>query len=445
MNIDDPLLQGATLYRDVERYVAFGVHRSGTPGDRATAAWLADELERAGYGLDWLDFELETPVVGDCRLVLSQSEALDVFPKWPILAPPPSPPAPPASAPAPPASAITGALARWPCPGGAAADRIVVMDLTLDQSPVGLRADLAQAAAQGARAVMLITHGVSGELVAQNTPLDAPMDPLPVALVAPKHADILDRASVRGDAATLVMEVEIAAAQVARSPIAIRPGISDRWLVVVTPHSGWFTCGGERGPGIAIWLALARWAAKWVPRHHLLFMAGSGHELGMVAENRFIRERAPSPTLVDLWLHLGASIATRAWRESPERELGAGLDGPDVPERSGELVADPPILEGILTHLGDYAGYPSARTVSSFVETLQHQARADRQAQRPAAELPELMRFAYFTAVDAGYRPSLGLFGHHAYFHTPLDGAASTSPELLEPVARALARVISEI
>ena len=435
MNIDDPLLQGATLYRDVERYVAFGVHRSGTPGDRATAAWLADELERAGYELDWLDFELETPVVGDCRLVLSQSEALDVFPKWPILAPPPSPPAPPASA-------MTGALARWPCPGGAAAGRIVVMDLTPDQSPAGLRADLAKAAAQGAHAVVLITHGVSGELVAQNTPLDAPTDPLPVALVAPRHVDRLDRASLRGDPATLIMEVEIAAGQVARSPIAIRPGISDRWLVVVTPHSGWFTCGGERGPGIAIWLALARWAAKWVPRHHLLFMAGSGHELGMVAENRFIRERAPSPTLVDLWLHLGASIATRAWRDPSELESAAGIDRP---ERSGELVADPPILERILTHLGDYPGYPSSRTTSTFVETLQRQARADRQAQGPAAELPELMRFAYFTAVDAGYRPSLGLFGHHAYFHTRLDGAASTSPALLEPVARALARVISEI
>ncbi|MCH7749719.1 MAG: hypothetical protein IH939_16655 [Acidobacteria bacterium] len=32
------------------------------------------------------------------------------------------------------------------------------------------------------------------------------------------------------------------------------------WSVISTPSSGWFTCAGERGPGIAALLALAEWA-----------------------------------------------------------------------------------------------------------------------------------------------------------------------------------------
>ena len=33
-------------------------------------------------------------------------------------------------------------------------------------------------------------------------------------------------------------------------------------VVVTTPSSGWFQCAGERGAGVALWLGLARWAAR---------------------------------------------------------------------------------------------------------------------------------------------------------------------------------------
>ena len=50
-----------------------------------------------------------------------------------------------------------------------------------------------------------------------------------------------------------------------------------RWIVVSTPYSGWFTCGGERGAGIAIWRALARWAGGAESKDSFLFVANSGH------------------------------------------------------------------------------------------------------------------------------------------------------------------------
>ncbi|MEY4783241.1 MAG: hypothetical protein RIR41_1176, partial [Pseudomonadota bacterium] len=36
----DPF-DGATLMKDVEGYVNFGTHRTGSPGDRATSDWFA--------------------------------------------------------------------------------------------------------------------------------------------------------------------------------------------------------------------------------------------------------------------------------------------------------------------------------------------------------------------------------------------------------------------
>jgi hypothetical protein len=37
---------------------------------------------------------------------------------------------------------------------------------------------------------------------------------------------------------------------------------------------------------------------------------------------------------------------------------------------------------------------------------------------------------------------SAGFWGFNAHFHTPVDGAESTTPEIMEPIARAIARVI---
>jgi hypothetical protein len=43
------VLSGASLYEDVTRYASFGLHRFGSPGDRATGEWIAAELKAAGF------------------------------------------------------------------------------------------------------------------------------------------------------------------------------------------------------------------------------------------------------------------------------------------------------------------------------------------------------------------------------------------------------------
>lgn len=70
------------------------------------------------------------------------------------------------------------------------------------------------------------------------------------------------RQRTRGKSHNLIATLELPAP--ARGGDALSaPPIS---LAVSTPTSGWFNCGGERGPGIAVFLSLVSWLPKYV-RH----------------------------------------------------------------------------------------------------------------------------------------------------------------------------------
>src|SRR3546814_8243070 len=73
----------------------------------------------------------------------------------------------------------------------------------------------------------------------------------------------------------------------AENVVARRVRDGRRWVVVSTPRSGWTDCAGERGPGLAIWLALAEWMPHAFADHSLLFVCHSGHEY----ENLGARDR----------------------------------------------------------------------------------------------------------------------------------------------------------
>src|SRR6476659_7018897 len=49
----EDFLAGTKLYADVARYASFGLHRFGSPGDRATADWIAGELQAAGFAVEF--------------------------------------------------------------------------------------------------------------------------------------------------------------------------------------------------------------------------------------------------------------------------------------------------------------------------------------------------------------------------------------------------------
>ena len=74
-------------------------------------------------------------------------------------------------------------------------------------------------------------------------------------------------------------------------------------LVITTPISGWFTCSGERGCGIAVALEVAKELSKF---HPVDLVFTNGHELGYQGAYEFVTDYQKIPTAV---LHLGSCLA----------------------------------------------------------------------------------------------------------------------------------------
>jgi len=187
----------------------------------------------------------------------------------------------------------------------------------------------------------------------------------------------------------------------------------DKWIVVTTPLSGWFTCAGERGPGVALFLGLARWAEERSGEHSLMFLGNTGHELDQVGAHHTLEGNAPPTEDVSMWIHLGASITARDY------QTGNGKPRPlDKIHPDGNLVAT--------KDLG-----PIVESAFAKIEAL-----------TPRTEGPVFGELKDF--MEAGYN-AYGFFGSFLYFHTTLDTGAVTTPGLLEPVGAAIMQTIEAI
>src|SRR5690606_40165850 len=97
--------------------------------------------------------------------------------------------------------------------------------------------------------------------IALNTDGRQPLYEQPMALLAPNDAAPFYAAAHRGEAASLYVTGK-GGRRSAFNLVGKLDRGRGRWLVVSTPRSGWFTCAGERGGGMAAWLHIARWARK---------------------------------------------------------------------------------------------------------------------------------------------------------------------------------------
>lgn len=192
-------------------------------------------------------------------------------------------------------------------------------------------------------------------------------------------------------------------------------GSGNRLRLVTTPISGWFGCAGERGPGVAIWLALARHlAANPVADTRFIFAAFTGHELDGTGSRDFVRRHAPKPEEVEDWLALGAGIATYNYDFSGSAPVNTG---------------------------GLYLGRFLMTNAESFVTPLTG----------PFAAIPGLTplltanpigEMGYFAA--QGYHV-WGVGGNSEFHHQPRDLPDVTGPTILEEAARAFAAALSAI
>ena len=426
---------GAALFRDVEAYAAEGLHRTGTDVDLSTSEWVATGLANAGFDVEFVNFTVK-PFYDytSCSLSLDGVD-FTCYPVWL-----------PAAATSLASVAIGNKLGEVrivevdsPSLGGDAGDAITAAieagaagvlvsnrNIYCADSPVALNAPAPYTTTEWKVPVVLIGCGALAAFGA------APPTVLTKLAVAGSSTESATSRNVVGTLRIDGNGGNGGFANHSAGPTPLSPHLDPRLknastcgvkrVIVSTPISGWFHCGGERGPGVAIFRALSRALPRVAASRlneceslEMLFVATSGHELGdMGAELnlRTLEERGWGvESGVDAFVSLGASIIT--WQNI----TGAGST-PDGIYRS-------PLCYNTET-LGDALVGPFAE--AGFDAGLN---RSDL-----AGELLKV--------IGAGYS-AFGFYGDFYRFHTPEDDAESTSPELLELAAKATFKSIKRL
>ena len=391
------------LLADVKAYAEAGNKQSGGAGDRWAADWAAKRLAAAGFSVERQPFNVPWFETVTCELTLGDR-------KIPLVVQPLAVPTG--------SGGITAPL-RLADVGDRLDGAIAVVRLPyrrwsslLDRA---VRDPLSDALARGAAAVILVTTGPTGEALLLNAPADAPLSHKPLALLAPRLASPVIEAARRGLPARLVLS-GAGGSRVAENVVGRRVRDGRRWLVVSTPGSGWTDCAGERGPGLAIWLALAEWMPRAFADHSLLFVCNSGHEYENLGASHIVEEVGPPVADTDFWLHLGANVATRDYQEMPGRLL-------PLPS------ADP--FRFLITSA---AFVDRARMIFKGLPGLEM---AYPSAQGTAGELSEVVR--------AGYPHHAGIFGAHRHHHAATDDMSVVAPQPLAATALAVRDFLTAI
>lgn len=394
----DPFAEAA-LAESLARYIGFGEKHSGGAGDNAAGAWMEETLSGAGFRTTRQTFE--APFFEPRRSVLVT--VAGETPVWPlrpvkITAPVAGPLVLRTDAPSPRGAIVAAKLpyARW----------------STAESPI-VRTIVDAAARDGAAALLLVTEGPTGEAVALN--VDAHRGwPLPVAVLAPKAFATL--ASAMGQSVTLDIQ-GAAGMRVAFNNVGTRVRGRGKRIVVSTPRSAWTAAAGERGGGIAVWRALARWLPGALPDHDITMLATSGHEYENLGGEAFLKSAlAPRPAETGLWVHLGANVASRDWHELGPRLLPL----PSVdPQRF--LVASEVLVPELTAAFRGAPGLERVYPASAGA----------------AGELGNILA--------AGYPRAFGMFGAHRFHHTTSDDARCIEASFVAPVAAMVRDAITRL
>ena len=383
---------------DLSRHASFGDKFSGSPGDLATAAWIADRLRASGYQVQSSTFDAPFFVKRTTRLT-SGTTTVDVMAQAPVV---------PTGA-----AGVTAPLALVEGAVGDVRDRLAVIVLPSARHAAlfadrGIGQTVVSVAKAGAKAIVIVTTGPTGEAIALNSP-EQPFVAIPAAVLAPKQAAPIVAAARSGAMATLILDGDATHRPSPNVIGTLRRG--ERWIAISTPRSGWFGCVGERGTGTAVFLELADWAVRRFPNHSIFLMNTGGHEYFFAGSHRALTQAPPADRTV-LWTHVGATLAARDARDDNGREVM--LDTAD-PGRS--LMA---------TDTARAAAAEAFRGLSGLATPTPVRAGAG-----------ELSTFT-----DKGYQTAFAVIGVHRWFHTSQDTLERVDAKLVVPVLQAHQRAM---
>ncbi len=399
-----PTFDLASITASLAHYDSLGIKASGGAGDQATGVWLSKVLTEAGFGVTRQPFTVPWFEVGEASLSSGPARA-EVLPQA-VVVPTPS-------------QGVEGPMfvhQAWSperrYDGGIV---LVVLPYRRWSTLMGLepRRTVDACFKAGAAAVVLVTTGPTGEALALNAPADKPVFDRPVAVLAPRDARPLLALAEQGARAVLKVTGQ-GGRREAYNVVGqiLRPGAPG--LVVSTPRSGWFGCAGERGGGIAAWVALAQWAPKALKTVSLTFLSTSGHEYENEGGETFLTSGLAPPDQTRLWVHLGANVASRDFNDLAGMVPMKSPDTQRILMVTADLV---PLAERL------FAGQPGLENVVAASKA------------GAAGEMSNILAHDYPTVA--------GVFGGHRFHHARNDDLTRTHPEASLKAAIAFRDLIS--
>jgi hypothetical protein len=270
---------------------AQGVHRTGTAGDDAGADWLIREAADLGVTPALEKFTLDRLDPTDAYL---ECDGVRI-PGVPVF-----------DALATDAHGVTGTLAPIEAEQGIAVIELSPHSVyTPDYEKLRRRA--------GHRGLVIVCKGVQPGLGLLNAEGFRHPYGAPAIHVSSEARDAIFPATARRASAWLVSASSRTPAQACNVVVTIRGQDRARApVVIMTPRSSWWQSTAERGGGLVCWLESLRALVASPPVCDVIFSANSGHELGHLGLDDFMRRRPGWERQIAeggaIWVHYGANI-----------------------------------------------------------------------------------------------------------------------------------------
>jgi hypothetical protein len=387
--------KGSELFSTVQKFVSLGEHRTGTPTDLATSDWLGKELVSYGYDVKYLEFPIRQFFPEKVSLS-NGKETIKAFPLWWVNEHI--------------NRTVTGTLVDA-SKAKTFKNNIALIHLPLKQQGPNQKKYIDSIINVEVKGIVAITDNPSGEIEAYNTNKDQQPWKVPIILIAPKDSAKALAFVKNGKAVTLAINGTFK--EVKGRNVYGTIGNGDQYIVISTPISGWFTCGGERGSGIAIWLSLAKWAAAQKSKYTFVFTGNSGHEHAFKGAHEYLEQNAPPVEKTHLWIHFGAGAATLEYKTA-----ASGLVKQTNADPKRKFFFNDPVKNSFNNA---FAGIDAVKVLSN---------------ENPGGEL--------IYVAKKGYKRFAGVSYAHPFFHVKTDDATTTSPEILEETAKAFRDFIKE-
>lgn len=276
----------------IKAYDAQGNHRTGTEVDTASADWLASEIRKLGVEPSLEPFALSQIDPQSCYLRVAgrRVDSVPVFDAG--------------------FTSSDGVRGRLGNLGSDAEIALIESEPSSFSNPGNEQGGQIQEARQSRHhAVVVLTRGPKPGLFLLNARRFAePFGP-PMLQVSSTESVWLKEQAQRHAEATLVADIKRTTARaynVTAKIAGTNPALAP--LVFMAPRSGWWQCASEQGSRLACWLEVIRVLASAKPAPDCYFVAFSGHEVGFLGVDPYIKARPGLITRAHAWIFFGSDI-----------------------------------------------------------------------------------------------------------------------------------------